>query len=95
MKIGVASIYSSLDPANIQTKKLVKPMQMIERNIRIASVSSRILQSLTEDILDFAKIEAGIFSLNESPFVIQNLIDDIKYIFEYQCEKKGIRFEFD
>jgi signal transduction histidine kinase len=95
MKIGVDSINSSLDPVNPQTKKIIRPMQMIEKNIRMASVSSKILQSLTEDILDFAKIEAGIFSLNQHPFVIQNLIDDITYIFEYQCKMKRIRFEFD
>jgi len=61
-------------------------------NLKIASVSAKILQSLVEDVLDFAKIEAGMFSLNEEPFKITDLIEDVKYIFESQCERKGLNF---
>lgn len=55
-------------------------------------MSSKILLNLVEDILDFAKIEAGMFSLNEKRFSIQELVKDIKYIFETQCEQKRIYF---
>lgn len=41
-----------------------------DKNLKMASVSSKILLSLTEDVLDFAKIEAGRFQLNERPFKI-------------------------
>lgn len=59
-------------------------MASTNKNIKIASVSSKILMNLTEDILDFAKIEAGIFTLNEQEFYIQELLEDIKFIFESQ-----------
>ena len=40
--------------------------------------------SLIEDIMDFAKIEAGYFTLNEKPFKITTLIEEICFIFDYQ-----------
>ena len=49
--------------------------------------------SLTEDILDMTKMEAGIFSLNEAPFIVGTLITEIKYMFGMQWERKGIRFD--
>lgn len=84
MKIGVEGIKSESITDNIPNDKMSISLKSMEKNIKMASVSSKILQSLTEDILDFAKIEAGMFSLNEHPFVIQNLIEEIKYIFEFQ-----------
>jgi len=47
-------------------------------------VSSTILASLIEDILDLAKLEAGTFALDERPFRVQTLIEDVEYIFGFQ-----------
>jgi PAS domain-containing protein len=52
--------------------------------IKIGNISAKILLNLVEDILDFAKIEAGSFSLSIQNFVVQDLIDEITYIFESQ-----------
>jgi signal transduction histidine kinase len=46
--------------------------------------SSILLLALIEDILDLSKIEAGTFSLNVSSFMIPDLLDDIREIFEFQ-----------
>ena len=53
--------------------------------------------SLTEDIMDFAKIEVGYFTLNEKPFKIATLIEEICFIFDYQWKQKGLylRVEWD
>ena len=51
------------------------------------------MESLTEDILDFAKIEAQMFTLNERPFIIEDLIKDITFIFDFQCKQKGLKLE--
>ena len=53
--------------------------------------------SLVEDIMDFAKIEAGYFTLNEKSFKISQLVDELFFIFEYQWRQKGIylRAEWD
>ena len=48
--------------------------------------------SLVEDILDLAKIEAGTFNLNEQLFPVKNLVQDIEYIFSFQCLHKGLTF---
>ena len=55
------------------------------------------MASLTEDILDFAKIEVDMFNLNEKPFEIGDLIKEIEFIFENQWAQKGLwlRFECD
>lgn len=66
------------------TLKTNKIRDTFDKNLRIASVSSKMLNSIVEDVLDFAKIEAGMFSLNLEKFKIIDLIEDIKYIFEYQ-----------
>jgi signal transduction histidine kinase len=69
-----------------------KMLTLIDKNTEIASVSSNLLLNLTEDILDFAKIEAGIFTLNPSKFLIQTFIGDIRFIFDHQWRAKGINF---
>ena len=58
----------------------------------MAQVSSKILSNLVEDVLDFAKIEAGNLDLNFDSFVISSLTEEIRFIFENQCHKKHINF---
>ena len=50
------------------------------------------LTNLTEDILDFAKIEAGLFTLDKTTFTVGDVIDEAAFIFELQCQQKGIYF---
>ena len=70
-------------------------MDMNEKFFRICKISITSLMSLVEDILDLAKIEAGTFSLNEQSFSIKSLVQDIQYVFEFQCAQKGIYFNVD
>jgi signal transduction histidine kinase len=69
-----------------------KMLDLIDKHTRIATVSSNLLLNLTEDILDFAKIEAGIFTLNSKVFIIIELINEIMFIFEHQWRAKGLEF---
>lgn len=50
----------------------------------MGNISAKILENLVEDVLDFAKIEAGSFSLNPKIFRLKDLIDEILYIFQIQ-----------
>ena len=63
------------------------------RFFKICKISTTSLLSLVEDILDLAKIEAGTFKLNKQPFDVHTLIEEIKYIFEFQWTQKGITFK--
>ena len=66
-----------------------------ERFFKICKISTTCLMSLIEDILDLAKIEAGTFTLNEQPFLIKNLAQDIEFIFAFQWIHKGLKFIVD
>jgi signal transduction histidine kinase len=48
---------------------------------------------LVEDILDLAKIDAGKFSINYKEFELSEVLKEIEFIFDYQCEKKSIKFD--
>lgn len=65
----------------------------IDKFIKMGRISYRLLIHLVEDILDLAKFDAGTFSLNKSKFVLTELLEDIKYIFENQCIERGLDFK--
>ena len=72
-----------------------KFLEMNEKFFKICKISTTSLMSLVEDILDLAKIEAGTFSLNKQLFEFKSLVQDIQYVFEFQCIQKGIYFNID
>lgn len=62
--------------------------------LKTSQISTRMMTNLTDDILDLSKINAGVFELIEKPFPVSDLVEEVSYIFEVQCEQKGIGFEF-
>ena len=69
-----------------------KMIELDKKYIKIGQISAKILLNLTEDILDLAKMQAGIFSLTCAPFRLQEVVEDICFIFELQCQQKGLSF---
>jgi two-component system, sensor histidine kinase and response regulator len=65
----------------------------IVKFIKIGNISSRLLMHLVEDILDLGKFEAGTFSLNQTEFIISEIVDNMIDIFENQFVAKGIEFK--
>ncbi|CAI2378459.1 unnamed protein product [Moneuplotes crassus] len=61
---------------------------------RIATSSCDILKGLVEDILDFSKLEAGVFQIEESVFTFAELFDDTQAIFEMQTAMKRVSLVF-
>jgi signal transduction histidine kinase len=49
--------------------------------MKIGTISSKLLLSLIEDILDLAKIDAGTFKLNIGEFNLDEFLNEIDYIF--------------
>jgi len=56
-----------------------------------AARSGESLLALVNDVLDFSKLEAGRLDLEQSNFVLRKLVDEVKDIFAFDAEKKGIR----
>lgn len=83
-------MFTKTQDFKLHEPKYLKLKESIEKFIKISRVSSLTLLSLTEDILDLAKMEAGIFKLNEQPFPIKSLVEDINYVFSMQFQAKRI-----
>ncbi|MBE9175368.1 histidine kinase [Synechocystis salina LEGE 06155] len=52
--------------------------------------SSKVLLALIDDILDISKIEAGKLVINLEPVDLRTIIKEIKQIFDYKAESKGL-----
>lgn len=87
--------YISQHPEIVDSSKneVTKILDANNKYLKIGDVSTKFLMNLTEDILDFAKIEAGMFRLTEKPFLIQDLINEIEYTFVLQCTQKKLKFD--
>jgi K+-sensing histidine kinase KdpD len=60
--------------------------------VKIANSSCNILAALVEDILDHAKIESGVFEIQETEFKFDELVEEVNDIFELQAKSKKIKF---
>lgn len=56
--------------------------------------SANSLLQIINDILDFSKVEAGRIKLEEIPFKMGPLFDNISDLFTPQAERKGLKLEF-
>ena len=50
------------------------------------------LQDVINEVLDFSKIEAGKFDLEEIPFDLRHMIEDVANSFAYRAEQRGLDF---
>ena len=66
-----------------------------EKYFKIGKISSTLMLGLTEDILDIAKMASGTFNLNEEPFSVSALLDEIDYLFAFQWLKKHLFFKIE
>lgn len=55
--------------------------------------SNKILMSLVDDILDFAKIEAGKLELEVTPFDIRHTVKEVLELFSEQAKAKNLELE--
>jgi PAS domain S-box-containing protein len=54
--------------------------------------SSKALLNIINDILDYSRIETGQLSLNMEPLCLQEMMEDIKGLFEHRASQQGIVF---
>lgn len=54
--------------------------------------SGQSLLALLNDILDFSKIESGKISLESIPFAVVQVLEEVRSLFQFPIEKKGLKF---
>jgi signal transduction histidine kinase/CheY-like chemotaxis protein len=77
--LGMLELMQSTELSNIQ-KRYADAMNR----------SALALLQIVNDILDFAKIEAGALELVTAPFYMQELLDDVNELFAEAARKKGV-----
>ncbi len=76
---------------------MVELLQMTEltvpqrRYIDQATQSAQTLLRVVDDILDLSRIEAGGLALEEAPFHLAGLMQDVRMLFSEQVKTKGLR----
>lgn len=78
---GVMQIVENM-PLEVKTKSYIK-----EANKAINHV-----QTLLDDVLDYARLEANQLTLHEKPFTINEIIDTLQDHFQSQAFQKGLQF---
>ncbi len=58
-------------------------------------VSSKVLLSLINDILDMSAIEKNKLELTEEPFDMREILESVEVMYETQCREKGIGLNVD
>ncbi|NMM46506.1 response regulator [Rhodospirillaceae bacterium KN72] len=64
--------------------------QPVAEKLKIAKDSGLFLLALINQVLDFSRIEAGVFESTEEPIDLTALFDGLNSIFKPQCVSKGI-----
>jgi CheY-like chemotaxis protein/HPt (histidine-containing phosphotransfer) domain-containing protein len=63
-------------------------------HVRAILFSAQNLLSIVNDILDFSKIDSGHFELDNYTVSIENLVNELKFVFQPLAEKKGLTLCF-
>lgn len=88
LKYNIDMLRSMIIEFNIDDQEINEELEHIwtssEKFLKTCHISSTMMTNLTDDILDLSKIEAGAFNLNEQPFQMKTLAEEITYIFEGQ-----------
>lgn len=80
-----------LTDLTLQTKLSAEQRQKLERVFD----ASKGLLSILNDILDYSKMEAGMMRLEQAPFSIKQLLDDVAHVFSVTAQQKGLDLVLD
>ena len=63
----------------------------VYQNLQIIKISSNLLLSLINDLLDYSRMLAGVFNIEKTEFIISKAIEEVVKLVEVQAAKKGVR----
>lgn len=75
----------------LKTELEAKQRDFLEKS----NISSHALLDVINDILDYSKIEAGKFVLENKPFDVKSVLNNIMSLFEFQAVQKGLTLRLD
>lgn len=75
----------------LKTELEAKQRDFLEKS----NISSHALLDVINDILDYSKIEAGKFVLENKPFDVNSVLNNIMSLFEFQAVQKGLSLKLD
>jgi signal transduction histidine kinase/DNA-binding NarL/FixJ family response regulator len=68
--------------------------QVTERKyLEAIKTSAENLMTIINDILDVSKLESGKFTLDEYPFDVIQILQQIRHLFELRIQEKGLKFK--
>ena len=81
--IGVAHLLKNTELTTVQS-----------RYVEIILNSSQTILNIINSILDLSKIESGKFELDQSAFSLEDIIGNLKIMFQFPAEEKGLQVEY-
>lgn len=63
--------------------------------INIIKQSCTKLSTLLDDLIDISKIEAGVISINISPFELKSVFHELEYFYSAKVKEKGLELSFE
>ncbi|CAG9327241.1 unnamed protein product [Blepharisma stoltei] len=75
----------------LKTESEATGKESFKEKLDIISVSSKLLLSLVNDLLDYSKILAGAFSIQKRRCLLRSIIYDSVNLIKLQAEKKGLK----
>ena len=73
-----------------QINKLKEIMLKLRKGQKRQHSSTKLMQNLVQDLLDYAQIKAGKFRKNTKIFNIKSTVQDVMHIQKHQAESKKI-----
>lgn len=74
---------------------MMKEPQTDKSKIEVVSKASEHLLQVVNEILDYSRIISSHFKIDEKPFRLTEMIDEVAGFTAFQCQQKGIRWNFD
>lgn len=78
--------------ASLAKDRAGKP-EAIEEDLERITLSSKVLLSIINDVLDMSAIESGKLKMRTAPFDFKSVVSSLSTVYYPQCRAKGITFE--